>query len=138
MNYRDAVIGLYYLLIYADGNASEKELLFGQQMMAVEGWDVTQFEVIIASYKIKDKKNLYNECLTEFRKFDKLKQIRFVSWLCVIANSDGFMDKEEWALIYKIYNEELKLSLDEILKTQKEINKTLHGREFLTFGVKVK
>jgi len=138
MNYQETVIGLYYLLIYADGHASEKELQFGKQMMTVEGWDVTQLEETIASYKTKDKKELYSECLAEFRKFDKLKQIRYISWLCVIANSDGFMDKEEWTLIYKIYNEELKLSLDEILKTQKEINKTLHGREFLTFGVKVK
>jgi hypothetical protein len=47
------------------------------------------------------------------------------------------MDKKEWMLIYKIYGSELGLSLDEILKTQKELNKILHGKEFLSFGVKM-
>jgi hypothetical protein len=56
--------------------------------------------------------------------------------MCVIANSDGFMDKEEWVLIYKIYNTELNLSLDDIMKTQRELNKILHGKDFLSFGVR--
>ena len=57
--------------------------------------------------------------------------------MCVIANSDGFMDKEEWILIYKIYHTELKLSLDEVLKIQKELNMLVHGRSFGSLGVKV-
>jgi hypothetical protein len=56
--------------------------------------------------------------------------------MCVIANSDGFMDKREWELIYKIYHTELALSLNEIMKAQRELNKILHGKDFLSFGIK--
>jgi len=43
--------------------------------------------------------------------------------LCVVANGDGFMDKTEWQLIYRIYHKELNLPLEEIFKVQKELNR---------------
>ena len=137
MDYRETISGLYYLLICADGTVNEKELLLGKKMIAAEGFDENKFEAALTSFKTKDKTALYKDCLNGLRKLDKQKQIRSISWLCVIANSDGFMDKEEWMLIYKIYDTELGLSLDDILKTQKELNKILHGKEFLAFGVKM-
>lgn len=136
MDYRETITGLYYLLICADGTVNEKEMDLGKKMIAAEGFDEQRFESAIHSFKTKDKNLLYSECAVGLKKLDKLKQIRSISWMCVIANADGFMDKEEWMLIYKLYNSELSLSLDDIMKTQKELNKILHGREFLSFGVK--
>ncbi len=137
MDYRSTITGLYYLLICADGKVNEKELLLGKKMIVAEGFDEKKFEAAIEGFKAKDNRtSLYDDCLVGLKKLDKPKQIRCISWMCVIANSDGFMDKEEWALIYKIYHTELGLSLDEIMKTQKELNKILHGKEFLSFGVK--
>ncbi|HLZ15756.1 MAG TPA: TerB family tellurite resistance protein [Cyclobacteriaceae bacterium] len=136
MDYRETITGLYYLVICADGSVDDKELLLGKKMIAAEGFDGQKFEKTILGFKTKDKTQLYNECLGGLQKMDKQKQIRVISWMCVIANSDGFMDKEEWMLIYKLYNNELGLALDDIMKSQKELNKILHGREFLSFGVK--
>jgi uncharacterized tellurite resistance protein B-like protein len=138
MDYRDTITGLYYLLIGADGNINEKELLLGKKMIAAEGFDERKFESTLAGFKTQDKAILYKECLTALRKLDKQKQIRAIAWLCVIANSDGFMDKEEWMLIYKIYDTELGLLLDDILKAQRELNKILHGKAFTAFGVKMR
>jgi hypothetical protein len=42
--------------------------------------------------------------------------------MCVLANSDGFMDKSEWQFIYKIYHKELHLALDDIMHVQKELS----------------
>jgi uncharacterized tellurite resistance protein B-like protein len=136
MDYRETITGLYYLVICADGSVDDKELLLGKKMIAAEGFDEQKFESAILGFKTKDKTQLYRECLGGLQKMDKQKQIRVISWMCVIANSDGFMDKEEWMLIYKLYNNELGLSLDDIMKTQKDLNKILHGKEFLSFGVK--
>ncbi|HPM30975.1 MAG TPA: hypothetical protein PLJ60_11635 [Chryseolinea sp.] len=111
----------YYLLICADGHVNEKELLLGNTMIAVEGLDGKKFEDAIGTFKSQDKKQIYNLCISGLKKMEKKKQIRCVSWLSLIANSDGFMDTKEWDLIYKIYNTELGISLNEILKTQKEI-----------------
>jgi uncharacterized tellurite resistance protein B-like protein len=135
MDYRETITGLYYLLICADGTVNEKELLLGKKMIAAEGFDEQKFEETVLGFKSLEKNTLYQDCIAGLKKLDKQKQVRSISWLCVIANSDGFMDKEEWGLIYKIYNLELGLSLDEIMKTQKDLNKILHGKEFLSFGV---
>ncbi len=137
MDYHLTISGLYYLLIFADGKVNEKELLLGKKMVAAEGFEEAKFMTAINQFKIQDKVHLYQECVKALKKLDKANQIRSVAWMCVIANSDGFMDKEEWVLIYKIYHDELELSLDEIMKTQKELNKMLHGKEFWSFGVKV-
>jgi uncharacterized tellurite resistance protein B-like protein len=137
MDYREIITGLYYLLICADGKVNEKELLLGKKMIAAEGFDANKFEATLTGFKTNDKAMLYKDCVNALKKLDKQKQIRSISWLCVIANSDGFMDKEEWMLIYKIYDNELGLSLDDILKTQKDLNKILHGKAFLAYGVKM-
>lgn len=117
--------GAYYLLICADGHVKEKELHLGKKMIAVEGFDDKKFEDALHVFKSQDKKQIYNACISGLKKMEKKKQIRCVSWLSLIANSDGFMDREEWALIYRIYNDELGISLNEILKAQKEIKRTL-------------
>jgi uncharacterized tellurite resistance protein B-like protein len=137
MDYHSIISGLYYLLIGADGQVNEKELLLGKKMVAAEGLEEPKFISAIEQFKSTDKTLLYNNCVASLKKLDKESQIRCVAWLCVIANSDGFMDKQEWVLIYKIYHNELHLSLDDVMKTQRELNKILHGKDFLSFGVKV-
>ncbi|MBI1770670.1 MAG: TerB family tellurite resistance protein [Bacteroidetes bacterium] len=137
MDYHLTISGLYYLLICADGNVNEKELLLGKKMVVAEGFDEAKFLTTLDQFKNQDKILLYKECVGGLKKLKRADQIRCVAWMCVIANSDGFMDKEEWVLIYRIYHDELDLSLDEIMKTQKQLNKILHGKEFLSFGVKV-
>ncbi len=137
MNYKSIMTSLYYLLIYADGKVNERELFLGKKMMAAEGFEENGFEAILESLKSKDKSALLLECIGGLKKLEIKLQIRCIAWLCVIANADGFMDKQEWILIYRIYNTELKLSLDEILTIQKELNMIIHGRSFHSLGVKV-
>ncbi len=137
LDFTATITGLYYLVICADGKISEKELVLGKKMIKAEGLDQNKFQVTLETFKLKNQTDLYEDCLGGLKKLDQQKQIRCISWMCVIANSDGFMDKEEWVLIYKIYSTELSLSLDDIMKTQRELNKILHGKEFLSFGVKL-
>lgn len=137
MDFKTTLSSLYYLLIFADGKVNDRELARGRQMMEAEGVDVSKFDEQLEVFKNKNVATLYAECLAGLKKLDKNLQIRSIAWLCVIANSDGFMDKEEWILIYKIYHTELKLSLDEVMKTQKELNKIIHGKSFQSLGVRV-
>jgi hypothetical protein len=46
----------------------------------------------------------------------------------VLANADGFMDRNEWQLIYQIYHKELALPLSEIFTVQKELNRLVWMR----------
>ncbi|MCZ8354719.1 MAG: TerB family tellurite resistance protein [Cyclobacteriaceae bacterium] len=138
MNYKSTLINLYYLLILADGNVNERELALGKKMIVAEKIDEALFDAQLKQLQeITDHTGTLKQVITELKKLDLKSQIRSIAWMCVIANSDGFMAKDEWILIYKIYHTELKLSLDEIMKTQKELNQILHGRSFSTLGVRV-
>lgn len=136
LDYFSTITGLYALVIGADGNITEKEVVLGRKVVKAEGFDETKFDSVLAGFKAADRVKLLKDCVAGLKALTTTKQIRCISWMCVIANSDGFMDKREWELIYTIYHKELNLSLDEIMKTQRELNKILHGREFLSFGIK--
>jgi uncharacterized tellurite resistance protein B-like protein len=135
MDYKSTITSLFYLLIYADGSVNEKELNRGKQMMFAEGINEEKFNERIEQLSTIPADILYKNCLTGLKKMSKDLQIKSIAWLCVIANSDGFMDKKEWMLIYKIYHTELGLKLDDVMKTQRELNKIIHGKEFNSFGV---
>ncbi len=135
MNLKSVLANLYYLLIYADGKVNDREVALGKKMMASEGMDEVGLQKHIDLLKTKDNPTILKDSIANLRKLDSKQQVRCIAWLCVVANSDGFMDKEEWMFIYKIYHTELKLSLDDIMKTQKDLNKIIHGRSFHSLGV---
>ncbi len=121
MNYQTALIDLYYLLINVDGKVEATELEIGKNIVKTEGIQPTVFEKQMEKLLTKDPDALYSECVTRLKGLTQAQQIRSIAWLCITANSDGFMDKQEWQLIYNLYNIELKLDLAEILKMQKVI-----------------
>jgi len=123
MNYNSIITNLYFMLIIADGTISEKEITSGDHMINVESIDETEFKVQMASAKSKDQTMLLQDCLAGLKKLNRNQQIRIIAWLCVVANADGFMDRAEWQLIYRIYHKELNLPLEEIFKVQKELSK---------------
>ncbi len=122
MNYSTIITKLYFILIYADGHVNEHELASGKSIVKAEGIDEEEFRVQMELLKSKDPSVLLLDCLQGLKKLDRKQQIRIIAWLCLVANGDGFMDKTEWQLIYKIYHKELHLPLEEIFKVQKELS----------------
>lgn len=116
-------IKLYYLLTYADGEVHEKEKEMGEKMLWHEAKDKNGFNEQIAYLEGQDKELILKDCIQQLLKFDKNDQINCLAWMCLIANADGFMDKSEWALIYKVYHKSLQLNLNEITARQKELHK---------------
>ncbi|MFN7703728.1 MAG: TerB family tellurite resistance protein [Chryseotalea sp.] len=138
MNYKSTLVNLYYLLMLADGKINERELILGRKMMEAENINEAEFNQELENLQsITDHSTTLKQVVTEIKKLELKWQIRCIAWMCVIANADGFMAKDEWVLIYKIYHTELKLSLDEIMKTQKELNQIIHGRAFTSLGVRM-
>ena len=137
MNFRSTLINLYFLLINADGKVNERELLLGKLMLEAEGLPADKFESELADLKARSLTSLLSIGIAALKKLPQNQQLRCVAWLCVIANADGFMDKDEWKLIYKLYHDELTLKLDDVMRTQKELNQQIHGKSFHSFGVKV-
>ena len=133
MNFKAIIIRLYYMLIYSDGKVNQGEISLGKKMIETEGISDAEFNTQIESLKKKDASVIYKECLADLKRLKPDLQIRSIAWMCVLANSDGFMDKAEWQFIYKIYHKELHLPLDNIMEVQKELSKlTRDNSVFLT------
>lgn len=137
MDYKNTLSSLFFLLIQADGNVSENEMARGKQMLEAEGIDEAKFNSLLEKLKPQDRESIFKNCVNAIKKLNFKDQIRCIAWLCVVANADGFMDKKEWMLIYKMYHTELGLRLDDIMLVQKELNAFVHGKEFNSLGVKM-
>lgn len=120
-NYLSGIVGLYYLLIHADGEVNEKEIRSGQMMRRYEGIEEKAFRNLLNAYSEAEKEVIYDHCLASIRNCSVEDQVRIIAWMSRVANSDGFMDPEEWKLIYQIYYHELNLELQDILKVQKSL-----------------
>jgi len=125
MNFKSIITQLYFLLIYSDGKVNQGEISLGKKMIQSEGISEVEFSLQMEALKTKDTAQIYKESLAELKRLKKEQQIRCIAWLCVLANSDGFMDRAEWQFIYKIYHKELHLELDIIMESQKELNKKI-------------
>ena len=122
MNFKAALIQLYFMLIHTDGKVNQGEIALGKKMIAAEGISESEFDHKLESLRGMDLNVVYKECITNLRGLKKEQQIRCIAWLCVLANADGFMDKAEWQFIYKAYHKELQLPLDEIMEVQRKLN----------------
>lgn len=123
MSYKAVLTQLYYLVISADGQVNNHERASGKWLAKTEGIDADEFNAQFELLKSRDSSALLKDCIKALKRLTRNEQIRIIAWLCVIANGDGFMDKMEWQMIYKIYHKELNLPLEEIFKVQKEINR---------------
>lgn len=112
---------LYFLLTQADGEVHSKEIEMGEKMMWHEAINQDQFSEDIRVLYTQNHESIFQECVTELLKFNKNDQVNVMAWMCLIANADGFMDKDEWQLIYRIYHKHLDLELNEIMQRQKEL-----------------
>ena len=126
MNFKEVLTRLYFILICSDGNVNEKEVSYGRKMVEAEGIDEQYFFSQIKILEVNNQHELLPEAIAGIKKLSRQDQIRCIAWLCVIANSDGFMDKAEWQMIYKIYHKELNLPLDEIMKVQKALAQSIY------------
>ena len=126
MNFKEVLTRLYFILICSDGNVNEKEVSFGRKMVEAEGIDEKYFFSQIKLLEVNNQNALLPEAIEALKKLGRDEQIKIIAWLCVIANADGFMDKAEWQMIYRLYHKELQLPLDEVMKIQKTLTGSIY------------
>src|SRR5687768_7610650 len=136
MNFKEVLTRLYFILIRSDGTVNDKEVSYGRKMVEAEGIDEKYFFSQIKILEVNNQHELLPDAVVGIKKLSRPEQIRCIAWLCVIANADGFMDKAEWQLIYKIYHKELGLPLEEIFKVQKELNRLTHEKSTIVNSLK--
>ena len=113
--FTEAIVSLYFLISSADGKISDFEKKICEMMMKSEGIKGPEFDHIIESINQLPQDEIYKMSIKILKSCAKEEQIKALAWMRSIANSDGFMDKQEWSLIFKIYKKELQLNLKDII-----------------------
>jgi len=125
--YHKSLLALYYLIVHADGKLTDKEIKMGELMRDHEEIDPGFFTTYLESVGSADQEKVYRDCINSLLKCSYEDKARCIAWLSNIANADGFMDKREWELIYKLYSKELHVDLNDILQLQKTLPRGLFG-----------
>lgn len=112
---------LYYLMTFVDGTTNNKEEELGKKLIRIEKLDEKKFADDLQMLTNYSQEDIYRAVLSELKKKSLPAQINCLAWSGLIANSDGFMDKKEWQLIYQLYHKELKIDLQELIKRQREL-----------------
>lgn len=123
--FKETLANLFTLLIWSDGVVNEKEIAYGIKMAEIVGMDESMIASRIRTSEVKATPELLESTIKEMKSLTREEQILGIAWMCVIANADGFMDRTEWQLIYRIYYKELCLTLEEVMNQQKVLNKTV-------------
>ncbi len=114
-NYTETLITLYHLTRIADGEISESEYKLGEYMKIAENIDEQCYDNIMRKMSVLSKNHVYDISIQKLKACSYDQQVRCIAWMRMIANSDGYMAKEEWSLIFRIYKTELNLSLKDII-----------------------
>lgn len=115
------LIEFSYLVSCADGNISPMEVNLGKAMAVREGVDENLYHLHLKSIASCRKEEIMERTIVGLKRLKREEQINILAWVSLIANSDGFMDVTEWKLIYRIYHDELKLELKDVLSRQNEL-----------------
>jgi uncharacterized tellurite resistance protein B-like protein len=125
--YEETIVTLYHLISLADGEISERELQMCSLLRRSENIDETNFNHIIKSYNGVSQTEIYRKCVNLLRTCTLEEQVGCLAWMRYIANCDGFMAREEWSIIFKIYKKELNLNLNEIMNYELPVFVTTNG-----------
>lgn len=110
---------LLFLIVYADNFVHDREIFLAKNLSLMAGFE-SDLADGFKSLTAYDRYQLLEESIAELKTLPKEIQTQMVAQLCIVANADGFMDKDEWQLIYNIYHSELKLRLDDVLRVQRQ------------------
>ena len=118
---------LFYLITLVDGEQNEKEIEIGKKLAFHEKVNEIIFFKDLNTLNSFSHEDIYAECVQELKKAKEETQIRYLAWIGLIANADGFMDKKEWQILYDLYHKELKISLHDILNKQRDLANLIQG-----------
>ncbi len=117
-NYTESLVSLYHLVSSADGKVSSMEEKLCELMIESEDISKEQYNGVMQGFSNLSEADSYTKTINSLRQCDVDCQTRILAWARRIANADGYMAKEEWALIFKIYKKELDLNLKDIISCE--------------------
>ena len=120
-NYIAGLVTLYYLLINEDGHIDKNEVRIGEIIKKYEKIDERQFKHYIQRASDLKRDEMVSYCVSYLNNCEYERKVRCIAWMSRIANSDGRMHPGKWKLIYRLYHNEFKLNITDILEEHKQL-----------------
>jgi hypothetical protein len=120
-DFTEGLVSLYHLLINADGRVDNRELAAGAFMCRQEGIPQDLFERRLAEIAALPREHVLRAGIDALKRCSREEQLRCLAWISHLTNADGYMDSEEWKLLYRIYHKSLRLKLQDILDEQSRL-----------------
>lgn len=125
--FQTCLVDVCHLVAIADRTINSKERELSSKMCELEEIKKEAFDERVINISMKSSNLHLEHVICELRTLSRQQQVRVLAWGTLIANSDGFMSTNEFALVYKLYHTELKLDQHEVLDEQRKIQKSFYG-----------
>ena len=119
--FEQVFIYLYYLMLSADRIADLNELKLGSKIIKLEKLDKTAIMNKIDVLTSISREKIFDDGQAFLKTLDKEEQLKCLAYIKLISKTDGSVHTKEIDLINSLSSNELKISLADISKKEKEL-----------------
>ena len=116
---------LYFLMLSADNVADIKELELGKKIIRIEKLNYKEVMTQMDQLTKVPRNEIFREAVQLLKKISKEDQLKCLAYIRLIAKIDGAYDEREQELLHEIGLNEMKVSMQEISDTEKELDKAI-------------
>ena len=125
--FQQAFSYLYFLMLSADNVADIKELELGKKIIRIEKLNYEEVMTQMDQLTKVPRSEIFSEAVQLLKKISKEEQLKCLAYIRLIAKIDGAYDEREQELLHELGLTEMKVSMQEISETEKELDKAIFG-----------
>lgn len=113
--FTESTLSLCYLVGNTHGNMNHFEERMYEFIKQEENISDEVAELIVNEIDSMSHEYILEKGIQALNQCEKTDQVKCLAWMNRIANADGHLADQEWSIIYQVYDQELNITLEEIL-----------------------
>lgn len=114
--FTESTLSLCYLIGNTSGDMNHFETRMYEFIKHEENISEEVADLILSEIGSMSHEYILDRGIEALNQCEKTDQVKCLAWMNKIANADGYLADQEWSIIYQVYNEELDITLEEILE----------------------
>lgn len=114
--FTESTLSLCYLIGNTSGDMNHFETRMYEFIKHEENISEEVADLILSEIGSMSHEYILDRGIEALNQCEKTDQVKCLAWMNKIANADGCLADQEWSIIYQVYNEELDITLEEILE----------------------
>ena len=115
-NFTESTLSLCYLVSKANGDMTHDETRMYEFIKQEENIPEQTAHLILNEIETRSHEYILERGIRALSQCEKPDQVKCLAWMNKIASADGNLCDHEWSIIYRVYNNELNITLEEILE----------------------